>query len=140
MNSTNFANSKRRVITLGPRGAFRVGKMDGTFKYAPVARFRKAADGSMVKLTKTNLPKVPEAIRPARAAAAKATTPMVRKNKVAPANARKNKPAAKNVIVVSPGGTLYKNKRSNTALKRATTQKKLRNRNPFTALSKALTR
>lgn len=107
MNSTNFANSKRRVITLGPRGAFRVGKMDGTFKYAPVARFRKAADGSMVKLTETNLPKVPEKIRPARAAAAKPTTPMVRKNKV----------AAKNVIVVSPGGTLYK--------KRPAAQKKL---------------
>jgi hypothetical protein len=134
MNSTNFANSKRRVITLGPRGAFRVTKKSGEVSYSPVARFRKAPDGSMVKLTETTLPKVPEAIRPARVAAAKQPTRMVRKTKAAPANARKN------VIVVSPGGTLYKNKRSKMTLKRATIQKKLRNRNPFAALNKALMR
>lgn len=130
MNSTNFANSKRRVITLGPRGGFRVTKKSGEVSYSPVARFRKMANGSMVKLTKTNVSKVPEAIRPARAAAAKPTTRTV----------RKNKPARKNVIAVTPGGTLYKNKRSNVALKRATTQKKLRNRNPFVALNRALMR
>ena len=65
MNSTNFANSKQRVIRMGPRGGFYVSKADGQKKRNPVARFRKAADGSMVKLTKTNLPNVPEAIRPA---------------------------------------------------------------------------
>jgi len=130
MNSTNFANSKRRVITLGPRGGFRVTKKSGEVSYSPVARFRKTANGSMVKLTKTNLSKVPDAIRPARAAAAKQPTRMVRKNKA----------ARKNVIVVSPGGTLYKNKRSKTALKRAAAQKKLRNRNPFATLNRALMR
>ena len=73
MNSTNFANSKQRLIRMGPRGGFYVAKNDGGKKRNPVARFRKAADGSMVKLTKANLPNVPEAIRPARAPAAKAT-------------------------------------------------------------------
>ena len=235
MNSTNFANSKQRVIRVGPRGGFYVAKADGSKKRNPVAKFRKAADGSMVKLTKANLPNVPNAIRPARAAAAKATPkprgrkPMsnsakaskmfatilnkgsrkVRKNKgvarkkvatpLAPANARKarinamalkrnagampaprrrvratpkprgrkplsnsakatkmfakilnkkvappkakaNKVAAKNVIVVSPGGTIYKSKRSEMALKRAAAQKKLRRQNPFAALNKALMR
>ena len=232
MNSTNFANVKRRVIRMGPRGGFFVTKIDGEKKPRPVARFRKAADGSLVKLTKANLPNVPEAIRPKRVAAAKAApkprgmsnsakaTKMfatmmnkgprkVRKNKgvarkkvatpLAPANARKvrmnamaakrnagamaaprrrvraapkprgrkamsnsakatkmfakilnkqvappkakaNKVAAKNVIVVSPGGTLYKSKRSEMALKRAGAQKKLRKQNPFAALNKALMR
>ena len=229
MNSTNFANSKQRVIRMGPRGGFYVAKADGSKKRNPVARFRKAANGSMMKLTKANLPNVPEAIRPKRAAAAKAApkprgmsnsakaTKMfatilnkgprkVRKNKgvarkkvatpLAPANARKarmnamaakrnagtmaaprrrvrvapkprgmsnsakatkmfakilnkqvappkakaNKVASKNVIVVSPGGTLYKSKRSEMALKRAAAQKKLRKQNPFAALNKALMR
>ena len=196
MNSTNFANSKQRVIRMGPRGGFYVSKGDGQKKRQPVAKFRKAADGSMVKLTKANLPNVPEAIRPARAAAAKATPkprgrkPMsnsakatkmfqavlnkpahkVRKNKapnapkprgrkpmsnsakatkmfakvlnkkVAPPKAKAAKVAAKNVIVVSPGGTLYKSKRSEMALKRAKNQKKLRRQNPFAALNKALMR
>jgi hypothetical protein len=72
MNSTNFANSKQRVIRMGPRGGFYVARADGEKKRNPVARFRRAADGSMVKLTKANLPNVPEAIRPARAAEAKA--------------------------------------------------------------------
>ena len=224
MNSTNFANSKRRVIRMGSRGGFYIAKGDGEKKYNPVARFRKASDGSMTKLTKTNLPNVPEAIRPARAAGkapsptplapanarrarmnamaakraagampaprrrARATTkprgrkPMsnsakasqlftamvlnkparkVRKNKgvarkpksgsaeatrrfakilnkqVAPPKA---KVAAKNVIIVSPGGTLYKSKRSEMALKRARAQKKLRKQNPFAALNNALMR
>lgn len=158
MNSTNFANSKQRVIRMGPRGGFYVSKGDGQKKRQPVAKFRKAADGSMVKLTKANLPNVPEAIRPARAAAAKATPkprgrkPMsnsakatkmfakVLNKKVAPPKAKAAKVAAKNVIVVSPGGTLYKSKRSEMALKRAKNQKKLRRQNPFAALNKALMR
>ena len=155
MNSTNFANSKQRVIRMGPRGGFYVAKVDGQKKRNPVARFRKAADGSMVKLTKANLPNVPEAIRPKRAAAAKATpkprgmsnsakaTKMFAKilnKQVAPPKAKANKVAAKNVIVVSPGGTLYKSKRSEMALKRAAAQKKLRKQNPFAALNKALMR
>jgi hypothetical protein len=232
MNSTNFANSKQRVIRMGPRGGFYVLKADGEKKRQPVAKFRKAADGSMVKLTKTNLPNVPEAIRPARVAAAKAAPKprgyspgtkasqlftakvlnkparKVRKNKgvprkkvptpmaapnarrarmnamalkraagtmpvprrivrvvkprgrkplsnsakatkafqdilnkqVAPPKAKAAKVAAKNVIIVSPGGTLYKSKRSEMALKRAAAQKKLRKQNPFAALNEALMR
>ena len=155
MNSTNFANSKQRVIRMGPRGGFYVAKADGQKKRNPVAKFRKAADGSMVKLTKANLPNVPNAIRPARAAAAKATpkprgmsnsakaTKMFQGilNKKAPVRKPKAaKVAAKNVIVVSPGGTLYKSKRSEMALKRARNQKKLRSQNPFAALNKALMR
>ena len=232
MNSTNFLNGQERVIRMGPRGGFYALKKDGSKKRNPVAKFRKAADGSLVRLTKANLPKVPEAIRPARAAAAKATpkprgmsnsakaTKMfqamlnkparkVRKNKgvarkkaptpmaapnarkarmnamalkratgampaprrrvratpkprgrkpmsnsakaaqmfakilnkqVAPPKAKANKVATKNVIVVSPGGTIYKSKRSELALKRAAAQKKLRRQNPFAALNKALMR
>ena len=230
MNSTNFANSKQRLIRMGPRGGFYVAKADGQKKRNPVARFRKAADGSMVKLTNVNLTNVPEAIRPTRAAAKATLKPMsdsakatkmfqtilakpvrkVRKNKgvarkkmptpMAAPNARKArknamtlkrasgampaprsrvrampaprgrkpmsesaratrmfakvlnkqvappkaakaaKPAKKNVIVVSPGGTLYKSKRSEMALKRADAQKRLRKQNPFAALNKALMR
>ena len=155
MNSTNFANSKQRVIRMGPRGGFYALKADGQKKRNPVAKFRKATDGSMVKLTKANLPNVPEAIRPARAAAAKAApkprgmsnsakaTKMfatILNKQVAPPKAKANKVAAKNVIVVSPGGTLYKSKRSEMALKRAGAQKKLRKQNPFAALNKALMR
>jgi hypothetical protein len=232
MNSTNFLNGQERVIRMGPRGGFYALKKDGSKKRNPIARFRKAADGSLVRLTKANLPKVPEAIRPARAAAAKATpkprgmsnsakaTKMfqtilakgprkVRKNKgvarkkaptpMAAPNARKarmnamalkraagampaprrriratpkprgrkpmsnsamatklfqailnkkapaRKPkaakvAAKNVIVVSPRGTLYKSKRSQMALNRAKAQKKLRQQNPYAALNNALRR
>lgn len=201
MNSTNFVNGQKRVIRVGPRGGFYALKNDGDKKRNPVARFRKAADGSLVRLTKANLPNVPNAIRPARAAAAKATpkprgmsnsakaTKMfqailakgprkVRKNKgvrrvaakpKATPKPRGRKPmsnsakaaqmfakilnkkapvrkpkvakvAAKNVIVVSPGGTLYKSKRSEMALKRARAQKKMRRQNPFAALNKALMR
>ena len=232
MNSTNFLNGQKRVIRMGPRSGFYALKNDGSKKRNPVAKFRKAADGSLARLTKANLPKVPEAIRPARAAAAKVTpkprgmsnsakaTKMfqtmlakgprkVRKNKgvarkkaptpmaapnarkarmnamalkratgampaprrrvraapkprgrkpmsnsakatkmfakilnkqVAPPKAKANKVAAKNVIVVSPGGTIYKSKRSELALKRAAAQKKLRRQNPFAALNKALMR
>ena len=193
MNSTNFANGMKRAIRLGSRGGFFVAKADGSKKYNPVAKFRKAADGSMVKLTKANLPSVPDAIRPARAAAAKAAPkPRGRKpltesakatkmfqtmlNKPAARKVRSNKGvarkpkapkprgrkpltesakatkmfqamlnkapkvAAKNVIVVSPGGTLYKSKRSEMALKRAAAQKRLRRQNPFAALNKALMR
>jgi len=204
MNSTNFANGMKRVIRMGPRGGFYVSRQDGAKKRNPVARFRKAADGSMMKLTKANLPNVPEAIRPARAAAAKPepkprgrkamsesaratkmfqdilnkparkmrsnkgvarkpkapkATPKPRGRKAMSESARAtkmfqailNKPvrkaapkaakvAAKNVIVVSPGGTLYKSKRSEMALKRAAAQKKLRKQNPFAALNKALMR
>ena len=201
MNSTNFANSKQRVIRMGPRGGFYALKADGQKKRNPVAKFRKATDGSMVKLTKANLPNVPEAIRPARAAAAKAApkprglsnsakaTKMfqailkkaprkVRKNKgvlrvapkakaspkprgrkptsesvkatkvfakilnkrVAPPKAKANKVASKNVMVLSPGGTIYKSKRSMMARTRAANQKKMRRKNPFAALNKALMR
>ena len=158
MNSTNFANGMKRVIRMGPRGGFYVSRQDGAKKRNPVALFRKAADGSMMKLTKANLPNVPEAIRPARAAAAKPEPkPRGRKAMSESARATKmfqailNKPvrkaapkaakvAAKNVIVVSPGGTLYKSKRSEMALKRAAAQKKLRKQNPFAALNKALMR
>tara|TARA_R110002073_G_scaffold16099_6_gene62417 strand:- start:5206 stop:5868 length:663 start_codon:yes stop_codon:yes gene_type:complete len=219
MNSTNFANVKRRVIRMGPRGGFFVTKTGGEKKPRPVARFRKAADGSLVKLTKANLPNVPEAIRPKRAAAAKATvarprlspgakaTKMfatimnkgprkVRKNKglrrkaspspnqgallrqmntesrrMAVTRAKKavvatkkandkvidmaakvalkaNKQAAekakkainKTMMVVSPGGTIYKSKRSMLQRKSRATKKnfvnKMTNTNPFAALAK----
>lgn len=201
MNSTNFANSKQRVIRMGPRGGFYALKADGQKKRNPVAKFRKATDGSMVKLTKANLPNVPEAIRPARAAAAKATVARprlspgakatkvfqailnkpprkVRKNKgvlrvapkaraspkprgrkpasdsvkatkmfakilnkqVAPPKVKANKLASKNVMVLSPGGTIYKSKRSMMARTRAANLKKMRRKNPFAALNKALMR
>ena len=155
MNSTNFLNGQERVIRMGPRGGFYALKKDGSKKRNPVARFRKAADGSLVRLTKANLPKVPEAIRPARAAAAKATpkprgmsnsakaTKMFQAilNKKAPARKPKAaKVAAKNVIVVSPRGTLYKSRRSQMALNRAKAQKKLRQQNPFAALNNAMRR
>tara|TARA_R110001592_G_scaffold222699_2_gene477919 strand:+ start:9381 stop:10025 length:645 start_codon:yes stop_codon:yes gene_type:complete len=213
MNSTNFANSKQRVIRMGPRGGFYVSKADGQKKRNPVARFRKAADGSMVKLTKTNLPNVPEAIRPATpkplgrppatnsakatkmfakvlnkvpskvrkpmSNSAKATKMFAKVLNKGPRKVRKNKgvrrvpakpkvapkplgrppatnsakatkmfakvlnkkaPVTKNVIVVSPGGTLYKSKRAAAGADRAARKKKLLRQNPFAALNKALMR
>jgi len=144
MNSTNFANSKQRVIRMGPRGGFYVSKADGQKKRNPVARFRKAADGSMVKLTKTNLPNVPEAIRPARATPKPLGRPpatnSAKATKMFAKVLNKKAPVTKNVIVVSPGGTLYKSKRAKVALERAAGKKKLLRQNPFAALNKALMR
>jgi hypothetical protein len=152
MNSTNFANVQKRLIRMGPRGGFFVAKADGSKKRKPVARFRKGADGSLVRLTKGNLPNVPAAIRPKRAAAAKAA-PKPRKRvrtPMAPTNARKARmnamamkravgimaaprrrirvaPKGKaNVMVMSPGGTFYKMKRSLMARTRVANQKKMR--------------
>tara|TARA_R110002072_G_scaffold5495_8_gene35170 strand:- start:905 stop:1474 length:570 start_codon:yes stop_codon:yes gene_type:complete len=189
MMNTNFANSKKRVIRQGLQGGMYVMTTKGSKSYGPVAKFRKAANGALKKLSKANLLNVPNAIRPKRVA--KATpTPMapaaarkarmnamaakrnagamaaprrrvraapkprgmsnsaratkmfakILNKQVAPPKAKANKVAKKNVIVVSPGGTIYKSKRSELALKRAAAQKKMRRQNPFAALNKALMR
>ena len=158
MNSTNFANSLKRSIRLGSRGGFFVARADGKKKYNPVAKFRKTTDGSMVKITKANLAAVPNAIRPARAGKAK-TTPKPRgrpalsesvratrafakilNRQVAPPRLKARKVAAKNVMVVSPGGTLYKSKRSMMTRARVAEKKRRARLNPFAALNNKLMR
>ena len=63
MDSTNFANSKKRVIFKSDRGTFFVKTATGGKSYAPKAAFRKNAAGTLVRLTTSN--SVPNKIAPA---------------------------------------------------------------------------
>ena len=63
MDSTNFANSKKRMIRKSARGTFFVMTTAGAKSYGPMAAFRKNASGSLVRLTASN--SVPNKIAPA---------------------------------------------------------------------------
>lgn len=83
--STNFANSKKRVIMMGPKGGTFVKTTKGK-SYSPVAKFVKTPAGTMRKLKSTN--KVPKGVKVAK------TVRRVRKNKGQPRKlykTRKNK-------------------------------------------------
>ena len=54
-NSTNFADSKKRVIRLSDKGKYYVVKADGTKSYAPKAAFKKTSAGGMKKLQVGNV-------------------------------------------------------------------------------------
>lgn len=141
--STNFANSKRRVIRMSAKGVPFVMTAEGKKQYAPIAKFKKTPDGSMRVLKPTN--KVPPKIAPAsmigrkkRANAGKARgpregtiyrrvfgTPKPTGRKV---RSNKGKPRQ---MVASVGGTLYKGKTA--ATRRKVVPKKMRT-NPFASL------
>lgn len=68
MNSTGFANVKRRVIYRNPKtGAFFVKTAEGLRKYSPTARFRLTNNGKTIRLTMNTRNNAPNKIRPARA-------------------------------------------------------------------------
>ena len=67
MNSTGFANVKRRVIYRNPKtGAFFVKTAEGMKKYSPTARFRMTNNGKALRITMNTRNNVPNKIRPAR--------------------------------------------------------------------------
>jgi hypothetical protein len=83
VDSTPFANSKKRIIHQSEKGKFYVMTKEGKKSYGPKAAFKKAANGSMKTIKANN--KVPNAIAPAvrkpKAVAKKASPagPKVRK-------------------------------------------------------------
>jgi len=132
MNSTGFANVKRRVIYRNPKtGAFFVKTAEGMKKYNPTARFRMTNTGKSIRVTMNTRNNVPNKIRPARvritAADAKKRVQQRRANKAevrrgaATLNRimRGAKPSARKIrtnfgkiraFITSPGGTSYKGK------------------------------
>ena len=67
MNSTGFANVKRRVIYRNAKtGAFFVKTAEGLKKYSPTARFRMTNNGKAMRITMNTRNNVPNKIRPAR--------------------------------------------------------------------------
>lgn len=141
--TTNFANSKRRVIRMSPKGVPFVMTAEGKKQYGPVAKFVKTPEGGMRVLKPTN--KVPARIAPAsmigrkkRSNAGKTRGPreatIFRKVFGTPKPAgrkvrsNKGKPRA---LVATPGGTLYKGK---TAATRAKMPPKKMMTNPFASL------
>lgn len=159
--TTNFANSQKRMIRMSAKGAPFVMTDAGKKQYRPKAMFKKnASTGALRLLSKANA--VPKAIAPAALAGRKVRsnkgTAGVRKTRAnkgvargpQPARAfnriiagRFNKPArggprkarankgVKRAIIVSPGGTSYKGKAA--ATRRKTVPKRLRS-NPFASL------
>lgn len=61
--TTNFANSKKRMIRMSAKGVPFVMTADGKKQYSPKAAFKKTPDGGLRKLVKTNT--VPNKIAPA---------------------------------------------------------------------------
>lgn len=61
--TTNFANSKKRMIRMSAKGIPFVVTADGKKQYSPKAAFKKSPDGGLRKLVKTNA--VPNKIAPA---------------------------------------------------------------------------
>lgn len=141
--STNFANSKRRMIRMSAKGVPFVMTSQGKKQYGPIAKFKKTPDGNLRVLKANN--KVPSKIAPATLTGRKkrankgmargpreATifrkvfgTPKPTGRKV---RSNKGKPRA---LVATPGGTLYKGKTA--ATRRKTVPKKMRT-NPFASL------
>ncbi len=75
MNSTGFANVKRRVIYRNPKtGAFFVKTAEGLKKYNPTARFRMTNNGKALRITMNTRNNVPNKIRPARVRISAANT------------------------------------------------------------------
>jgi hypothetical protein len=148
MDTTNFANSKKRMIRMSPKGVPFVMTAEGKKSYGPKAAFKKTPDGGLRKLTKAN--SVPKEIAPAMmlqgrkkrsnagvkrgpqpgrmlanimAGRFENAGPKVRK-------VRSNKGKARK-IVTSPGGTSYKGMAA--ATRRKTVPKRMR-ANPFASL------
>ena len=159
--TTNFANSKKRMIRMSAKGKPFVMTPDGKKQYSPKASFRKnATSGALRILNTANKGNIPNAIMPASLAGRKIRSNAgikgvrkTRSNKGAvrgpqPArmlsyimdgllNSPKPKPKPKvrkvrsKVMVASPGGTVYRSKAA--ATRRKTIPKRLRG-NPFASL------
>ena len=159
--TTNFANSKKRMIRMSAKGVPFVVTADGKKQYRPKAAFKKnAGTGSLRTLSKANV--VPKAIAPAshtgRKVRSNKGTAGVRKTRAnkgvargpqparafnriiagrfngpAPRKVRSNKGVkrARGAMIVSPGGTTYKSRAA--ATRRTTVPKRLRG-NPFASL------
>lgn len=146
MSSTNFLNSSKRRIMQGARGGFFANAGAGKKVYGVKAHFRKVgANGEITKIANTSA--VPSPIRRAvRSNKGVARGPREGTLLRRMAAAKPRAVAAKSVMVFSPGGTIYKSRRSMLALKKrggpkpaAKKVKKvslrgLRNKNPFAAL------
>jgi len=155
--TTNFANSKKRMIRMSAKGKPFVMTTDGKKQYSPKAAFRKnSRTGALRVLSSSNKGNVPKAIMPASLAGRKtrsnAGSKGVRKPRTnkgmkrgpqqsrmlsnimsgrfnAPAP-KARKPRAK-VMVASPGGTVYRSKAA--ATRRKTMPRRMRG-NPFASL------
>ena len=156
--ATNFANSKRRVIRMSPKGVPFVKTAEGKKQYKPVAAFKKTNSGGLRALTKAN--SVPNAIAPAmikgRKVSAGARKPRSNKGKARGAYGPReatlyrmvfnNKPAVARgpsgrkirsnkgkprQLIATAGGTTYKGK---TAATRRTRAPKRMQTNPFASL------
>jgi len=138
MESTIFANSKKRIIHKSAKGVFHVMSAEGKKVYKPKAFYKKKANGSMVVLKRSTA--VPEAIAKAKAPAVR----KVRSNKGVARGPRtpteaalfrkifgtpKPKAASTKVkaLVVSPKGTVYKSKAAMTMRKKMAVKKALMN-------------
>jgi hypothetical protein len=157
--TTNFANSKKRVIRMSAKGKPFVMTADGKKSYGPKAAFKKnAASGSLVKLTKGNA--VPNKIAPARLPAApkpaggprklrsnkgvkrgpreETLYKMVFGNKKIPGGPRKvrSNKGTKRQLVATPRQGLYKGRAAATRRRRTQATRELVAKNPFAALMK----
>ena len=151
MESTIFANSKKRVIHKSAKGVFHVMSAAGKKVYKPKAHYKKKANGSMVVLKRSTA--VPKAIAKAKAPAVR----KVRSNKGVVRGPRTPTEAALfrkifgtpkprsvatkvKAMVVSPKGTVYKSKAAMTMRKKVAVKKAIinmmKNNNPFAALAK----
>jgi hypothetical protein len=128
--TTNFANSKKRMIRMSAKGVPFVMTAAGKKSYGPKAAFSKSRDGGLRKLVKSN--SVPNKIAPAmlkgRKVRSNAGTSGMRK-------VRSNKGVARGprALVASPRGTVYKGMGAATRRK----GRKVLARNPFLALINA---
>lgn len=162
--TTNFANSKKRVIRISAQGKPFVMTNKGKRSYEPKAAFRKnAASGALVKLVKGN--SVPKAFAPARLPAAPKPAGAPRKvrsnkgvkrgpreatlykmvfgsaNKVARGptgrKIRSNK-GTKRKLISTPRQGLYKGRAAATRRQRTEAQRKLVAQNPFASLMRRM--
>jgi hypothetical protein len=144
MSATNYLNASKRRIFHGARGGFHALGEGGKKVYGVKASFRKVGNGNATKIS--NMAAVPSPIRrKTRSNKGVARGPregtMLRRM----AAAKPKKTAAKNVMVFSPGGTLYKSLRSMMALKKRPAKsperkvkkvslRGLKNKNPYNVL------
>ena len=155
--TTNFANSKKRMIRMSAKGTPFVMTADGKKQYSPKAAFRKnSRTGALRVLDTANKGNIPKVIMPASLAGRKtrsnAGSKGVRKPRTnkgvkrGPQKSRMltnimggrfNSPKPKTrkprtrMMVSSPGGTVYRSKAA--ATRRKTVPKRMR-ANPFASL------
>jgi hypothetical protein len=130
--------------------AIRPARVAAAAKASPLVRRPRLSPNS--KVTKMFQDIMNRQVKPPRA---KKASPLVRRRRLSPGskatklfqailNRQVKPPRAKankaNVMVISPGGTVYKSKRSMLARNLAAAKKKRRRANPFAALNNSLVR